>query len=152
MAVEVQIKIKNLKEIKSAFHKAPALMTKNLNEAIRQTIFFVESRAVSNAPARTARLRGSAYRDFQPLRGEVGFKAFYALYVHEGTKAHLILPSKKKALFWKGAAHPMRAVRHPGTKANPFLRKAIEQSEKNIDKFFEQAVENTLNTIAKESN
>jgi phage gpG-like protein len=38
-------------------------------------------------------------------------------------KAHAISPRKKKALFWPGAAHPVRRVMHPGSKfpPRPFL-------------------------------
>jgi phage gpG-like protein len=38
-------------------------------------------------------------------------------------KAHAIFPRKKKALFWPGAAHPVRRVMHPGSKfpPRPFL-------------------------------
>ena len=39
------------------------------------------------------------------------------------TKAHTIRPKNKKALAWPGAAHPVKSVRHPGSKipARPFL-------------------------------
>lgn len=39
------------------------------------------------------------------------------------TKAHLIRPRNKKALFWPGAGHPVASVRHPGSKipARPFF-------------------------------
>lgn len=39
------------------------------------------------------------------------------------TKAHFIRPRNGKALWWPGAAHPVRGVRHPGSviPARPFL-------------------------------
>jgi phage gpG-like protein len=39
------------------------------------------------------------------------------------TKAHIIRPRNKKALWWPGAAHPMGAVNHPGSKipARPYM-------------------------------
>ncbi len=78
MSVTIDIRIKNIEQIRRAFKKAPALMTKNLDTAIRKTIFFVRAAAVRNAPVRTGFLRGSAYNTFSPLRGETGFKAKYA--------------------------------------------------------------------------
>jgi len=42
----------------------------------------------------------------------------------EGTGPHVILPRNKKALFWKGADHPVRMVNHPGTKPRPYLMPA----------------------------
>ncbi|MFD6094752.1 hypothetical protein ACFVWN_01055 [Nocardiopsis flavescens] len=45
---------------------------------------------------------------------------------HEyGTKPHIILPRYKKALYWPGARHPVARVHHPGTVANPFMRRAL---------------------------
>lgn len=150
MSVEIKIKIKNAAQLSAAFRKAPANMTKNASEAIRSTVMLIRQRAVTNAPVRTSRLRSSAYTTFAPLQGEVGFTANYALFVHEGTKAHIIYPKSKKALFWKGASHPVRRVNHPGSRANPFLRKAVDASERDIDKFFEAAVDKTLQQIARE--
>lgn len=146
---EIKVEIKNLKEIKAAFKQAPALMTKNLNTAIRKVIFNIRAKAVANAPAVTGRLRGSAYTEFAPLRGEVGFKAKYAGFVHGGTGPYLIAPRHKKALFWNGASHPVKLVHHPGIKANPFLEKAVNQTQGFTDKSFKDAVDETLDSIGK---
>ncbi|GIO36205.1 hypothetical protein J41TS12_10660 [Paenibacillus antibioticophila] len=40
----------------------------------------------------------------------------YGGILEEGSKPHIIRPKNKKALYWKGAAHPVKAVKHPGTK------------------------------------
>lgn len=66
--------------------------------------------------------------------------ASYAPYVEFGTKAHTILPSEKKALYWPGAEHPVRSVRHPGTKPNQFMERIIEQSQPEIDNVFVAAL------------
>lgn len=50
------------------------------------------------------------------------FTVRYALYVELGTGPHDILPKSKRALYWKGAEHPVPMVHHPGTHARPFLR------------------------------
>ena len=81
----------------------------------------------------------------------MGFRANYAVYVHDGTDAYTIRPSKAQALFWKGARHPVKRVRHPGIKANPFLRKAVDQSNVSIRRNFTEAVEETLAQIGKDS-
>lgn len=145
----IRIEIKNLRQIKESFKKAPALMTKNIDIAIRKTIFLIRGRAVSGAPARTGNLRGSAYNTFSPLKGEMGFKAKYAAWVHDGTSPYIIEPVNKKALYWKGASHPVKRVKHPGIRANPFLRRAVDHSQNSVDKFFTQALQDTLETIAK---
>lgn len=49
----------------------------------------------------------------------------YAAYVELGTAPHVIYPKDKRALFWKGAAHPVGKVNHPGTRPRPYLRPAL---------------------------
>ncbi|MGA5820811.1 HK97 gp10 family phage protein [Kitasatospora sp. NPDC094028] len=51
----------------------------------------------------------------------------YAAYVELGTGPHIIRPTGKQAMFWEGAAHPVREVHHPGTRPQPFLRPALFQ-------------------------
>ena len=51
----------------------------------------------------------------------------YAVMVEKGTKAHIIKPKDKKALYWKGATHPVKKVNHPGSKAKPYLIPAFEK-------------------------
>ena len=146
----IRVGIKNLPQIKAAFRKSPALMTQELNIAIKKSIFLIHGRSVTNAPVRTSRLRGSVYDNFGFLKGEIGFKADYAAAVHDGSKAHVIKPKFKRALFWKGAENPVMSVMHPGTKANPFLKKAVNTSEREINQNFETAVQNVLDKVARE--
>ncbi len=46
----------------------------------------------------------------------------YGKFIEFGTSPHIITPKDKKALFWKGAKHPVKLVNHPGTRPNPFIR------------------------------
>ena len=62
----------------------------------------------------------------------------YAVMVEKGTKAHIIKPKDKKALYWKGATHPVKKVNHPGSKAKPYL---IPAFEKEIPYFVENLKE-----------
>lgn len=65
----------------------------------------------------------------------------YAAAVEFGTKPHLIVPRRAKVLAWGGqrtlggrlrsggrATNFARRVRHPGTKAKPYLRPGIERA------------------------
>jgi hypothetical protein len=78
-------------------------------------------------PRKTSILQGSiqmrpTVRSGTQLTGFWGsFSVKYARWVEEGTAPHLIFPRKAQALYWKGAAHPVRMVNHPGTKARPYL-------------------------------
>ena len=51
----------------------------------------------------------------------------YAIMVEKGTRSHIIKAKNKKALYWKGATHPVKKVNHPGSKAKPYLIPAFEK-------------------------
>lgn len=63
---------------------------------------------------------------------EVGTNVVSARWVHDGTRPHTIEPRTQRALFWPGAAHPVRRVRHPGYKGNPFLANALSASQERV--------------------
>lgn len=69
---------------------------------------------------------------------EAGLKSDveYAPIQHYGgqTRPHVIEPRTKKALFWPGAAHPVRSVNHPGSRirAKYFFSKPMEGETEKI--------------------
>lgn len=75
-------------------------------------------------------------------------KTIYPLFVHEGTSAHVITPRTKKTLHWKGASHPVRSVNHPGTKANPYFKRAIKN--KRIERIIAKYVDNLVRQVARD--
>lgn len=94
----------------------------------------VEARAAKNAPVKTSNLANTHTSDVNAdgTVGTVSFTAPYAAYVHGGTglygpRKQMIRPAKKKALYWPGAAHPVRAVR--GMPARPFLSRAAGEAD-----------------------
>ena len=64
---------------------------------------------------------------------EAGPTAEYGADVEYGTKAHVIRPRNKKALFWPGADHPVAQVNHPGTAPQPYMRPAFEKATADLD-------------------
>ena len=50
-------------------------------------------------------------------------------YQDTGTRPHTITPRRKRALYWKGASHPVKRVNHPGTKAQGFTEKAAAKMQ-----------------------
>lgn len=67
----------------------------------------------------------------------------YARIQHDGGKTppHVILPRNKKALFWEGAAHPVRRVNHPGSTipATKFFEKPMnEEVQPMIDRILKR--------------
>lgn len=81
-----------------------------------------------NVPRRTGNLYKSIVaRVLTDAEAVVGTNVVYARAVHDGRPPMVIRPAKKKALYWKGAAHPVKAVRHPGIRPNPYLARAAER-------------------------
>lgn len=111
---------------------------KPITEAMGVALMSVTQRAFSQArfrPSPWAKVK----RGGQPLRKtgalahsirvvratnslvEVGSDRVYAAFHQYGTDPYVIRARAKKALFWAGAAHPVKKVNHPGLAARPFF-------------------------------
>lgn len=83
----------------------------------------------AEAPTKTGRLRGSIVAKDES--GGVGFYSVrYGRYVNDGTRPHTIIPRTARVLVFQvgGKTVFARQVNHPGTKANPFVRRALDAS------------------------
>ena len=58
----------------------------------------------------------------------------YGRYLEQGTEPHIILPRHKKALYWAGAPHPVKKVKHPGTDKYPAVIPAAEEGREELKK------------------
>lgn len=67
-------------------------------------------------------------------RGVVGTWMHYAIYLEEGTKAHIISPKRGDRLLWKqdGKTVAARYVYHPGTKAYKIFEETLAESFDDI--------------------
>lgn len=122
MANEIAISITNLPQIKAAFGRAPILMVKELNLAIKKSVFTIQGKSVRNTPVDTGRLRASHRSLFSDLKGEIGTNTNYDVFVHEGTRY---------------------------MRARPYLREAVESSETEVQQLFTKAVDNVLSQIGR---
>ena len=94
----------------------------------------VVARARVLAPVDTGRLRSSIRierRSFLGLRTRytIGSDLNYAAMVHDGTRPHIIRPRRAQALRFRvgGRIVYARVVHHPGTRARPFLDRALRE-------------------------
>ena len=69
--------------------------------------------------------------------------AYYAPFVHQGTRPHEIRPRNKLALRWPEGDHFVFAkrVHHPGTGKDPFLYEAADRSREEINAIFARHVD-----------
>jgi len=108
-------------------------ITPELARATLEVATTITANAKREAPAATGRLRRSiSYVAGGEARYIVSPNVPYAVPVHQGSRPHVIRPVRAKALFWKGALHPVRVVNHPGTKGNPFMQRGLSASQAQI--------------------
>lgn len=82
-------------------------------------------------------------------QGTVYLGSSTAVFQHEGTKAHLILPRSKKVLRFainKSFVFSKR-VRHPGIKADHFLYTAADVMQPTIEACFKAALDNLVEDL-----
>ena len=115
----------------------------NIQKAVKKSAFNIESQAKKNLASNKSVVTGHLRRSIATKMGDLEATIHtsnvkYAVIAEKGSKAHVIRPKNKKALYWKGASRPVKMVNHPGSKAKPYLEPAFE-SEK--DKFIENLKE-----------
>ena len=145
------IEVKGLDKFVASFRKAPKLTSDGLIGAIKTSVNLIRPIMVREAPAKTGKLRQNIYARSNGLTGTVGpdlGATKYALYVHMGTRQHLIKPRTKKALYWKGALHPVKVVHHPGTRANPFVERTVDIIKDPVQQIFTKALNKILINIS----
>ena len=118
-----------------------------LDKSIRKFLYAVGSgiqhEAKKVAPVVTRNLKNDikVYPKFLQDAVEIGNSSIapYAKFVHYGTKPHIIKPKRKKAL--KTPYGVYKRVKHPGTKANPYLENGLKNyiSSGGFDKAIKKA-------------
>lgn len=105
--------------------------------------------------SRTGNLEGAVQSEVTDggFRGVVSLNegvAGYGPCVHEGSRAHVIRPRNKRVLRWpgKGGFVFSKISHHPGYKGDPFLYDALDDNSAEIDKIFDEEIENAVNELA----
>jgi len=148
MSVSFKIEIKGLDKIMAGFKKSPLTTYKYLNQAINKSAWQITNDVKSATPVKTGTLKRGIRPEFGQLKAVIKpHNAPYAYWVHQGTNAHVIRPRRKKALSWKGAKHPVKYVRHPGTKGKPFMQIGAKNSEGKVGKTFSDALDKIVKEL-----
>ena len=139
----IKVNVNDLNEFSVKILKLSQEAEENVKKVVKNSAFKIQKEAMSNLTKNksvaTGHLRRSVSTDIKGLEATVHTSNVkYAIMVEKGTKAHLIKPKNKKMLYWKGASHPVRIVRHPGSRAKPFLEPAFEKEK---DQFLEKLKE-----------
>ncbi len=154
---EIIIKIENLKELQRAFRDYPKISEPILQKGLVATQAIFASNTLKNDPVpwRTGNLLMSFRVQVCRLFARWYPTAPYAAYVNDGTGIYgprgvPITPKNKKALYWEGAAHPVRSVR--GMRPRKYMEKIVEKAQPQVNKMFVQALDLINLEIAKRIN
>lgn len=108
-----------------------------LHDMAGREVFRVTNRVLNRAkaltPVDTGNLRASHSIKFKSTEtrqiGEVFTRVKYALAVHEGRRAIVIRPNKKKALafYWHGRPVVCKEVHQPARPGRPWMRDALRE-------------------------
>lgn len=56
----------------------------------------------------------------------------YGAILEEGSSPHVITPNSRQALYWPGAAHPVKMVNHPGTSPYNGIKSTVQAEAPEI--------------------
>lgn len=151
--MDVKIRVEGLDRIKKLLKQAPAVTANELSRAVERSVETIATKARREAPWNKQTGGGQLAQSIKTnmagrFSGEVTAHAPYSAYVHEGTRPHLIQAKQKKALANVRTGDFFgKTVRHPGTQANPFLKRAVEKSKDAINQAFDRVIQNIIKRI-----
>ena len=132
------VEIANLAEFTAATERFAADVLAATRMAVAETVdeAAAHGRTVGAFQDRTGALRKSIVgrvvrRDQHGTSGVIEATAPHAVFVEDDTRPHEIRPRRAKMLRWEqgGEVRFARVVRHPGTRAKPFMGPAAIKAE-----------------------
>jgi hypothetical protein len=140
----IEVNIEGLNAIRQEFARLVPEVKQRVLNGMAQVAFDTAQRQAdthtkTGALARSLRLRpegDSAWIIDHNLQS-----APHAVFVHWGTRPHVIRPSKKKALRWVSGSNFVFAkfVNHPGYAGDPWLVKAADEAVRQFDAIVRRA-------------
>jgi len=122
-----------------------------MRSAMRAGVNVLKAAAIDNIPVDTGALRRSVKVSTRSSRGVVSAKvsaggkdAWYARFVEFGTAAHVIKAKPGRFLSIGGAY--LTSVNHPGARAKPFMRPALDNKADDALRAFAAKVRSVLST------
>ena len=135
----IKVDSTDLNKFSVILRELPDEIKDDIRKVVKNSAFNIERNAKSSASVKTGHLRRSISTKIGDMEATIHTSNLkYAPMVEFGTRPHIIRAKNKKALYWKGATHPVKQVNHPGSKAKPYL---IPAFEKEKDQFLERLKE-----------
>ena len=148
----VSIQIENLEQLKNALQNYSQIATPLVQNAVNAGAALLAKYTTRGiVPFITGNLLQSFRLETGNLFARWYPTASYADAVYYGTRPHDIIPINKKALYWPGAAYPVKRVHHPGSKPNMYLDRIADAAKGEINDAFLQAGNKIVEAIANAS-
>ena len=128
--MEVEVKVEGLEKAYEMAKAFPVEVDKTIDATMREAATKGYAWMYPITPVKTGELRASLFsRQTSPYQMEIGATAPHAIFVHQGTRPHEILPVRAKALRFMIGNRVVFAKRvwHPGTRAQPFVKKTVDR-------------------------
>ena len=122
-----------------SFDEVASKFSMQLKQALIEPLADIAwAKAVSGAPRRTGYLASRIVKNVGAGEASIAALADYAVFVEKGTRPHLIFPVRASCLAFEVAGEMVftRLVRHPGTKPNPFMQRAVDETRGRVEEVF----------------
>ena len=121
----------DLTQIAVDLARAGEMSGKSLDDLILSAANSMYAEILPRVPVDTGNLRAAMQVIATPGKVSIGpdlTKAPYAWMVHDGTRAHTIKPKTAKVLRFQAGGKVVytREVKHPGTRAQPYMTEGLE--------------------------
>jgi len=148
--IDIEIDKQALKDIQEKFWVAT--IQNMLDKSIKKTIILLDRYAIEETPTDQWLLRNSFKTEFKKSYWRLFNNTEYAIFVHEGTRPHSapFTPIAQWAeRHWLNPWSVWFAIRMKWTKANPFMQRAVERADEEIDDIFQNEIDKMINEMTK---
>jgi HK97 gp10 family phage protein len=151
--IDVEFKIEGLERLAEGLKKAPVETLNQISIAVQKSAMTIQSNALKEAPVNKQPGGGNLRQNIRTsqiskTKAEIVSKAPYSGFVEYGTAPHLIKVKNKQVLANRRMGQVFgKIVHHPGTRPNPYMKRALEKSQAKIAEFFRTAMANIINTL-----
>lgn len=150
--MQVSIEINGLDRLRELAAKYPQISAPHFNQAIARSLVRVRGAAIQEAPVGVNHALGLGWKEVSsPFEGRLVSTTPYASDVELGTLPHYV--SAQALMPWaaKKGLNPYavaKSIAKKGTKANPFLDRAVASQEGGINEEFEAALEKVVTDLS----
>jgi len=148
--IDVEINKKHLQDIEKNFWSET--IEKMLSTSIRKSITLLQRYAMEETPVDEWRLRSSFQTEFRKYYWRLFNPVEYAIFVHEGTRPHKAPRSKIEEWALRHGLNPWSvwlSIMRRWTKANPFMERAVERWENQVDEIFQNEINQMIYKMTK---